>query len=439
MNGKSLYPFQQYGVRWLALQRAALLADEMGLGKTVQVLLSLGRGPILVLCPAIAIGTWERESRLWRLDLLPHVQARKTFAIGKPPVLTLCSYDSLPPNLAPPQGLTLIGDEAHYLKNSRSRRAQNFRILADRTLAGGGRVILLTGTPLLNKPQELWNVLRAANLAHKAFGSWEHFVELFGGTEVPVFVKKKPDAPKGPPETRTVLKWTIASPEVRPLLGKVMLRRTRAEVLPDLPGKTYNTLTALLDPETLKACALHLSLLREGEPLDVFWARLHEEATFEVMSTLAERLAVAKIPSLLRHVESFEEQEETLVVLSMHRKPIEALARRPGWASILGGDSADSRVLKIEMLQKGVLKGLAGTLGALGTSATLTAAAHVLFVSRSWVPEVNAQAEDRLARIGQTRGVVVHDLTSSHPLDARLSEVLREKTRLVASVFGVKS
>ena len=71
----------------------------------------------------------------------------------------------------------------------------------------------------------------------------------------------------------------------------------------------------------------------------------------------------------------------------------------------------------------------------MGTSVTLTRASHVLFCGRPWNPEKGRQMEDRVCRIGQDRGVMVYDLVSEHPLDARLSEVLRGKNALIGSLL----
>ena len=79
----------------------------------------------------------------------------------------------------------------------------------------------------------------------------------------------------------------------------------------------------------------------------------------------------------------------------------------------------------------GKLKGVAGTIKAMGVSITLTHSHHELFVDREYVPGLNDQAEDRACRIGQTRGVVIHDLVCNHPLDRALYEILATKTKII--------
>jgi SNF2 family DNA or RNA helicase len=230
--------------------------------------------------------------------------------------------------------------------------------------------------------------------------------------------------------------WTLAAPEARACLDRVMLRRKRADVLPDLPTKRYATLACDLDAASLAACDAALSggFLREGESAEELHARLSKPAEFTTVSSLLEKLSTAKIPSLLEHVQAFEESEEPLVVFSPHRRPVEALAGREGWLSILGDDTPEARAKKVDAFQGGRYRGIAGTT-AMGTSVTLTRASHVLFCGRPWNPEKGRQMEDRVCRIGQDRGVMVYDLVSEHPLDARLSEVLRGKNALIGSLL----
>jgi SNF2 family DNA or RNA helicase len=414
----------------------------MGLGKTVQLLMALPHGPALVLCPAIAIGTWEREIRRWRPDRLPVALKRKSFEFLPHPYVGIISYDSLPDAFPPPE-TTVLGDEIHACKSSRTLRTRAFRMLALRALASLGRVWIATGTPIENRPQELWNILQSAQLAGEAFGDFGAFAEMFGG--IP---KGKRGAWKTVGGERTFVEdvagsegsqgydWSVASPRARECLRRVMLRRTRAEVLPDLPGKTYATLAAVLSPtDTERANRFKAVYLREGESAADLHARLSRPATFEAVSSILEALSTAKIPALLEHVATFEDAGEPLVVASLHRRPIEALQKRRGWLAILGEDSHEARASKVESFQRGDSLGIAGTIGAMGTSVTLTRASKLLFCGRAWNPEKNRQMEDRVCRIGQDRGVTIYDLVSRHPLDERLYEVLADKRDLIDSVL----
>jgi superfamily II DNA or RNA helicase len=138
-------------------------------------------------------------------------------------------------------------------------------------------------------------------------------------------------------------------------------------------------------------------------------------------------LAKAKIEAMLQIVEEYEEQEEPLVVFSAHRAPIDLLEGREGWAVITGDTRPEDRTKIEDAFQRGELRGIACTIKAGGVAITLTRASHALFVDLEWTPALNAQAEDRICRIGQSRGVIITILVADHPLDIRIAQLLAQK------------
>ncbi len=458
-RGLALFPFQRIGIRWLAGRMGALLADEMGLGKTIQVIIALPeRASAIVICAAVAKGVWAREIARWRPDLLPIVlEGKGSFRWPAAGEVIITNYDVLPfapnPGLKPHQqpltgepleGAVLVGDEVHAIKSTKSQRTQNFRAIGERVRAKGGRVWMTTGTPLLNRPSELWCLLQSADIAREAFGSWSEFVRAFNGS----------------PGDYGGIFWGTPRPEVVERLRRVTLRRMRTEVLPELPTKTYQQVPVDLsktDRKAIdKASRYILSLfptawdrvLSDDDPFetsgskserltaaDVAHARelmsATESTSFEAISHGRKLLSRAKIPAMLDFVEDYEEQDEPLVVFSAHREPIDLLGTREGWA-IITGDTPPSERTRIEDdFQAGRLKGIAGTIKAAGVAITLTRAHHVLFVDREFVPGLNDQAEDRVCRIGQTRGCVIHDLVAKHALDRILFEILGKKEAII--------
>lgn len=449
-RGLSLYPFQRDGVRWLAPRAKALLADQMGLGKTVQALIALPEDAgVVVVAPAAVKGVWAAEARRWRPEYAEHItilQGRGSFRWPAAGEIVITNYDILPSEFpAPPAGVVLIADEAHALKSSKAQRTKKFRALADAVLANG-RVWLLTGTPLLNRPPELYAVLRAAKLDFDAFGPWTRFVRLFNGR-------------KG---YWGGYDWGSPSAAVPDLLRRVSLCRRRDEVLPDLPTKTWREIEVSIDAATERVCDEALERLRAlGIDLEAATseALLHsDEAIAEAKAGAAEAyyafgeevntrgigrvlfselsraraaLATAKVPAMLEQVEAFEDAEEPVVVFSAHRAPVDVLAAREGWAAITGDTPAAERTAIVERFQAGEIRGLAATIQAAGVGLTLTRAHQCLFVDLGWTPALNAQAEDRLCRIGQTRGVVITRLIARHAVDSRVTELLAEKQALI--------
>ena len=407
-----LYRFQRDGVIFLANHVRALLGDEQGTGKTVEILMALpDSARVIVVCPSSLKRNWAREAATWRPDLKATVlSGRTSFRWPGPGELITINYDILPAEVPEgvPQGIVLVIDECQFAKNSKTSRTKRLRALGKAVRGAGGRTWLATGTPLLNRPPELWGVLESGGMAEEVFDKWPRFYGLFNAQK-----------------TRFGTEWGEARPQVPALLARVMLRRTRATVLPDLPQKRHQLLEVNgLDATTKKICDEALRAWDEaGDPRVL--------PPFEEMSRARAALARAKIPALLELVEQYEDAEEPLVVFSDHLDPIRELATREGWATITGETPADDRARIVADFQAGKLRGIGLTITAGGTGITLTRAHNMLLVDLNWVPANNLQAEDRIMRIGQANACLYRILVAEHALDERIQQVIGDKMRLI--------
>lgn len=434
-RGLALYGFQKTGVEWMAPRSCALLGDEPGLGKTIQALISLPvKAPVIVVCPAVVKGSWANEIRKWRPDLVPLIMKGKgSFRWPLAGEVVITNYDILPKDLSNIKtgaedfftgstdcipGTVIIGDESHALKSPKTLRTQRFSAICKAVWKRGGKAWGLTGTPLLNRPQELWNILHVFGLAEEAFGGFVGFMIAFGGYKDGYGIS-----------------WGKPKPHVVTLLRKVMLARRREEVLPDLPVKTWQTQLVEIDQKTKDICSEALSAAEEaGVDLDGAISAASGRSVmpgFESMSRVRAALATSKIPALIDLVVVHEEEGDPIVVFSDHRAPVDTLATRPGWASITGDVDPAERSRLVDEFQAGLLKGLAVTIPAGGIGITLTRAHQAIFVDMNWTPALNKQAEDRLCRIGQTRGVIITRLVADHVLDDRMTELLAEKQAII--------
>jgi len=425
-----LFAFQKEDVARLTSMKAALLANDMGTGKGAIALTALTTQSLLVVSPAAVKPVWEHEVGKWRSDLTPVVlEGRKAFRWPQPGEVVILNYDILPSletTKEMPESFdgTLIGDEAHYLRNGSSQRTKRFRALGKSFRKQQLPVWLLTGTPMMNHPLELWHVLYSAGLtwifypSHADHNAFRGFLSLFharkgyfGGWEF-----GKPDA---------------SIPE---RLRKVMIRRTRQEVLPELPSKMYRTILVEIDKQTKSLCDKFIGEINEEElnaAINKAIASSRTSTEFEQLAAAMTALATAKIPYLLNLIETFEEGDEPVVVFSAHRAPIDVLEGREGWRTITGDTSTTNRARFVAEFQALKLKGLACTIQAGGVGVTLTAAHQVVFVDLDWTPANNLQSEDRLCRIGQTKGVIVNRIVANHNLDKRLAWILVEKKKLL--------
>lgn len=414
--GITLRQYQRSGVRWLLSRPAgSLLADDMGLGKTVQALAAAdpARG-VLVVAPAAVTGSWRREIVKFRPDLRVRVhRGRKEFAWPWPGEALIVTYDSLTAPPAPSIAPTLILDELHAAKGQKTKRSKAVHDLSQRILSYGAPVYGLTGTPLVNRPQELWTLLEILGLGTEGYGCRAQFWRDFG-------IRR--DGTVGAISASAPIK-----------LRRVMLHRRKADVLTELPAKEYAELPIAVDgalaaelERVARACGIDFSVPLGEDDLRQLLAN-------DEMFRLRKQLAELAIPRVLAEVEAYEEADEPLVVFSAHRAPIDVLAGRPGWAAITGDTAPEKRAQIVERFQAGLLKGLALTIRAGGVGITLTRASHAVFADSDWTPAGNAQAEDRLHRIGQSNAVLIKRVMPDHPLVERVEELLAEKRWIIAN------
>lgn len=436
-----LKAYQAAGAEYLRANSKACLFDEMGLGKTAQALTALPNiwtGPsgdlprALVVCPAIAKTVWEDEAAKWRSDLRVKIlSGRGSFRWPDRGELVVLNYELLPakPTEAPGR-VHLIADEGHYLKTAKTRRTRLFRLLAKSVQEAAGAVWILTGSPMIKDPPDLWNVLASAGLAYRTFGTWPRFREAFNAVDTEVRVRGG--------GRRVVTVWGQAQPWVKASLREVALRRTRAEVLDELPGKIRSVVRVPVVDATAKRLAdeaLGAVGAIRGIDLEAAFERAIDAGgtAFEKIAATRCALATLKVQACAELLESYRDAGRPVVVFSAHRAPVEFLGSRPGWSAVLGGDDHPTRAKAVENFQGGLLEGLALTIGAGGTAITLTRSADVIFVDQSWSPTENLQAEDRLCRIGQRQAVQVVVLEADHPVDAMVNRVMARKMRVAES------
>lgn len=457
-----LYGFQVEGVTWLnqriASGRPSLLGDDMGLGKTIQTLMALPKNAkAIVVAPAGLKYNWKAEiagdkdtgKKGWRNDLKVSVmEGRNSWRSPNEGEVIITNYDILPSWLEPPSrtnprtkkpmawaeykpildafraklktehpelaDVILVGDEVHKVKNYKAARSKKMAELVQLVKC----VIALTGTPLDNRPEDLYGVLSTLGMAFQTFGSWDRYLTLFNAYK---------DSWGG-------INWGTPRPEVPELLRRVMLRRRREVVLPDLPKKTYTTLVV---NEISKSLQDDMDALWEdvGDVLEISDGK-SKLPPFEMFSEIRQRLAEERIPAMLDYVEDAEEQEAPLVVFSAHLAPINELAKRNGWKVITGATKSEERQRIVNEFQAGKLKGVGVTIRAGGVGITLTKAWKALFVDLDWNPGSNWQAEDRICRIGQLSNTCeIIRMVSKHTLDIHVQRLLQWKIAMVQAAI----
>jgi SWI/SNF-related matrix-associated actin-dependent regulator 1 of chromatin subfamily A len=429
-----LFPHQIEGVAFLLGRRRAILADDMGLGKTRQAIVSLRHaapgGPYLVVCPASVKRNWVREIAMaapGASTLI--VEGRAEVAVDAEWVVV--NYDILATHveaLARVPWAGLVFDEAHYLKNHTSARSRLARQLADRATANAPHepaVHLLTGTPLTNRPRDLFVLLQLVR--HPLGRSFLSFAKRYCAAE------------KGKYGWKTGGASNLEELTVQ--LHGVMLRRSKDQVLA-LPPKLRTWLPVDVPSGTglrqlKEAIAMLLARQRSSDaPASADDAR-RRGRLLALLVRARQKLAAAKVGSTLDFVKGAVDQGEKVIVYSCFEEPLQKLSRELGDAAVLltgRTPAADRQAIVDEFQQDDDVRVFLANIVAGGVGLNLTAATQVVFNDLDWVPANHWQAEDRAYRIGQTRTVNVTYLVGQGTVDDFVQTVLETKAALVNAV-----
>ena len=431
-----LREYQVEGFRWMSRLAhwgaGGILADDMGLGKTVQAiafLLSRAKhGASLVVMPTSVLLNWEREIKRFAPSLRPVIFNREDRAevvktLGAGDVL-LSTYGLLPneiENLKTVDWNVIVLDEAHTIKSKETKTSK-----AAMELTSDAR-LLLTGTPLQNHLSELWNLSEFANPG--LLGGYTSFVERF---VVPV--EKLHDK-----ERQRLLKRMISP---------FLLRRTKTDVLEELPEKTDITLRVELShPERALYEGLRESTakaLETGEikPMEALAAlmKLRQAACHPQLVNPKLTMGSSKTDAFLELVDELRSNGHRALVFSQftsHLALIKKALDERGieYLYLDGAVSAAQRTKLTESFRLGSMPLFLISLKAGGTGLNLTAADYVIHLDPWWNPAIEDQASDRAYRIGQERPVTVYRLVAEGTIEEKILRLHDTKRSLADALL----
>jgi superfamily II DNA or RNA helicase len=439
-----LRDYQREGFEWLARLAhwgvGACLADDMGLGKTLQALaLLLARapgGPALVVAPTSVCMNWISEAARFaptlKVKLFGPGDRAQMLDELEPFDLVVASYGLLQleaPLFVKPRWHTIVLDEAQAIKNAHTRRSQ-----AVMALQGDFRMVA-TGTPLENHLGELWNLFRFINPG--LLGTSDQFNLRFAG-----------------PIERAQDKRTEAAARarLRRLIQPFILRRTKAQVLAELPPRTEIVLPVELSEEET---ALYESLRREA--LDKL-ASLEAPQSQKAIQILAEMMklrraccnpelvapgagiASSKLAAFARLAGDLLENRHKVLVFSQfvdHLSLIRKLLDERGvrYQYLDGSTPMQERKKRVDAFQAGDGDVFLISLKAGGVGINLTAADYVIHMDPWWNPAVEDQASDRAHRMGQQRPVTIYRLVARHTIEEGIVDLHKHKRDLADSLL----
>lgn len=433
-----LRPFQEEGVAGIyKFKGRALLADDMGLGKTIQALAWIARipkrRPVLIICPASLKYMWQYEAwnkfRLRARVLEGQGPKRNPGLILRDPILII-NYDILhhwqkvllrnPPPV-------IILDECHYAKNKGARRTKAAHQVAQEAAS----VIGLSGTPMTNKPVELWSVLNI--IRPDLFPNFSAFAWRYC-------------SPK-----HTIWGWKFDGAENRGelfsiLKRHVMIRRLKQDVAPELPDKIHKVIPFKLGPRKLaeyqKATSNFIAWLKEKSPAKAQRAR-RAQAVVKV-GYLLRLCCELKMSQTIEFLRDFQESNpgKKAVGMTGHTFVIERLAKEfPNSVvvngSVTGRDRAEA-VHRFISHPASKITFLFGNWKAAGTGLNLQVAHNLFVLDPPWTPGDLLQGQDRVHRIDQKEIVIIWYLLLFGTLEEDWTEILRKRTVILKEILDGK-
>ncbi len=473
----TLRPYQQEGFHFLAhlsaLGFGGILADDMGLGKTVQALAwllhlaaeksSFGPAPspaaeasplerggaprrgvfrALIVCPKSVMHGWLSETERFAPSL--HARVFNPLRLGK-----LSDSDLSTLNPQPSTSATLVVanyaqlrlqpdwfrsqpwdaivlDEAQFVKNPSSQTA----VIA-RSLQTAHR-LALTGTPIENRLLDLWSLFAFAQPG------------LLG--QQAAFRRQYP--PEDPAATARLRRRT----------RHFLLRRTKAQVAPELPPRTEDEIVVDLESSQRRLYDAELKRAR-AQLLGIDTNRALDAVRFNVLASLLRLRQIcchpalisdahadmpsAKIDALLERLEELRDEGQQVLVFSQFVSLLEIIRTRlaaAGIAHLMLTGATENRAELVDKFQSDRSQTVfLLSLKAAGTGLNLTAASYVVLCDPWWNPAVEAQAIDRTHRIGQTQPVVAYRLVAADTIEQKILAMQREKAALASAVVQEES
>lgn len=458
-NAARLWSFQRVSADFIVKTKRTLLASDMGVGKTATAIIAVEESTqndkVLVLCPNSLKVWWKNEKQFWtafpsQLTTVVETKDRRDILRTYTNGWLIANYAQIRAeakaiaqesvysghrqfNIAVLRERSLyfsttwdwlILDEAQTIRNRKTQIAYLTKQLKFKNC------VLLTGTPFGNDPSELWSLLNFIN--PKRYTSFWRFFELYVDYEQDYW---------GTRHIKGVKRAKLLRRELAPR----MIRKTKAEVMPFLPEKLYQTIPLELLPRQSK----HYDDMAKR-----FYIELSETKKLYAVNVIS---MITRLRQILSTPANFDLPDDSakldaaldivlgtdnrIVIFTAFRSTVEALCKRLdkkkiAHTRIWGGLSSEQVSQAEAQLNAGEVKVLVATLQAGGVGLNLVGANIAIFVDRHYNPEKQTQAEDRLHRGGQTQKVHIISLYCSNTVDDMIEAILTRKLSMQTAVLG---
>ena len=441
------YPYQQDGIRFGLEHRRIIIGDEPGLGKTLQsigIVDTANAYPCLVICPSSLKINWQREFGKFtdKSALVLDNAVRTTWSylltMGMHQVAVV-NYESLRKYFVwdikggkhfrlkdvvfCPQirmFKSIIIDESHRVKDPSAQQT----IFTKGLSVGKEWIILLSGTPVVNRPEDLIAQLSIMNRLSE-FGGRAQFMADY--------CTDPRDKMAEPAVPLSVLS--------RQLYETCMIRREKAKVLPQLPDKTRVDLYVEISnaPEYNLAAADLAEYLRQYKECSDWEIRrkMRMEALVRFM-TLRSLATMGKISQAVDFIRTFLDSGKKLIVFcSLHDIVDELKKAFPKSVTVTGRDNPANKQAAVDAFQNNpAVQLIICSIKAAGVGLTLTAASDVAFVELAWTYADCCQCEDRAHRIGQKDNVTCYYLLGRGTIDHTIYSLIHRKKSIANEIMN---
>jgi SWI/SNF-related matrix-associated actin-dependent regulator 1 of chromatin subfamily A len=437
-RGWRAFKHQEDGIKFLMKNKKCILADDMGLGKTYQSIvaaLESGSERILIICPSSLKINWMREIQNFCEESEVSIINGNHW---NPSKFTIINYDvlknfhtvkeknkeyeewELRREIADFNPDLLILDEAHYVKNHKSKRGAILKDLSKNFSCE--RVWLLTGTPIANRPMDYYNLLSIID--SPITNNWVHYAKTYcegmrfrkGGKYV------------------WVTKGASNLDELASKTKRTILRRKKEDVL-DLPPKLITPFYLELENvDGYKSVWEDYLAKRKLEGKKGNPARDLVE-----MTLLRTFIAMETVPYSIEKAEEALELNKKVIIFCNFNDEMDAFNRHFGNKAVCvrGGMSDKQKQLSVDRFQEDdSCKVFVGQIKAAGVGLTLTKAEIVIMNSLDWVPGNHEQSEDRAYRIGQKETVNIYYMLMDDTIDTLVWDILNEKKKIIGTIMG---
>ena len=406
-----LFPHQQEAKLFLLSRRRAILADQPRVGKTLPTAAAaLENLPALIVCPAIAKTVWEAAFSKLAPNISVHVvNGKKGASEINSADITIINYDVLQYGVTQVDRYkTLILDECHRIKNPKAARTKA-AMLAMKKI---DYVYALSGTPIPNRPIELWPILHGLGVYR---GGWYDFAARYA---------KLWAAPWG-------LDTSGASnlPELKELMRPHVMRRKKEAIFKDYKEPQVSLITFDLPSDKRE----------QGFDADALVANPNALLAFEGLAEVMREAGMRKVSAASEFIDDLLQAGEPVVVFAHHKDVVTELQdklkdHKP--VIVVGDTIRARRDAAIVAFQTGKTKLIIGNIAAMSEGVDLSAADTIVFVECTWSTSALEQASSRVENINKS-GIppVIYILTIKASLDHTVLAKVLKKLNIVNQII----